>query len=119
MCCAVDSALAESRSATITHAPSSANATAEARPIPEPAPVITLTSPCKRPMTGSVLQGGEDFVGMPLHFDVRKHGFDRATAVDHERRSGDAHVLATHELFLLPHPVLLGDGVIGIGQEWE
>src|SRR5438067_13510054 len=100
MCCAVDSALAESRSATMTPAPSPPKATAEARPIPEPAPVITLTSPCKRPMTGSVLQGSEDLVGVALDFDIREHGFDRATDVDDERRAGDAHVFAAHELFL-------------------
>src|SRR5579859_6087439 len=108
-------------SATTTRAPSRANASADAWPIPDPAPVTTATSPCNFPtwLPPLRLQGLQHFVGVALDFDIGEHRLDRAVPGDDERRARDPHVLATHELFQLPHAILIGDGVVGVGQERE
>src|SRR5438105_4238165 len=98
-------------SATTTEAPSSANASAEQRPIPEPPPVITAT----RPFSLSI-ESSKHFVSVALDLDVRKHGCDCAILVHDEGGAGDTHVFATHEFLQLPDAVLVGHGVVGIGQ---
>jgi hypothetical protein len=54
---------------------------------------------------------------MSVGLDLVKHLGDLALGVDYERAALDAHVLAPVHTFFLPHPIRLGDGVVGVGNQ--
>lgn len=64
-------------------------------------------------------EGGEDFGGVFLGFDLGPNLLDAAFGVDEEGYSMHAHVFAAHEGFLAPNPVGGGDGLGVVGQEWK
>ncbi len=56
---------------------------------------------------------------MSLGADLVERGRDLARLVDDERGADDAHVLAPVVDLLAPRAVLLGDGVLGVGEQLE
>src|SRR5262245_41730264 len=122
--------MAASGSPAITRARSQPKRARRAMPAPTAASPSS-TVPARRSRTprvkaqsrrskymGSELGDGLEYgVGVPVHLDVVPAAPDRAVGPNQERRAGEPHEgLAVHAL-LLPGPVLLGDGVIRIGQE--
>ena len=56
---------------------------------------------------------------MRLRRGLRDHVHDRAVGVDDERRAVHAHVRLAVHLLLAPDAVLLGDGVVRVGEQRE
>src|SRR5262245_45091663 len=63
------------------------------------------------------LDGFHHRVGVSVHLDVIPSLSDPALLVDEKGRPRDAHVLAAVARLLLPHAELLGNGMVGVGQQ--
>ena len=67
----------------------------------------------------SCVHGVQHSFGVSIYLHVVPASSDLAVRVDEIRRPRDAHVLAAVARLLLPHAVLLGDLVIGVGKQRE
>ena len=57
--------------------------------------------------------------GVALRVDLLEHVRDASVGADQERRAHDAHVRLAVVHLLLPHAVLLGHRVVGVGEQRE